>query len=275
MRRNVTAGLVLLLSASVGMAGTIREPGDMLDITAPVTEGEARGWQDWEETYRDDVESLTPGPLDGQMNIRLQTWSSYDATVEGEPGSQFISQTNTFADGYFFAEVASTLPPTPGPFVFGVDGTLSDLNTDRFYTPTDNLMGQIFTRVGDADHDGFWEVLQLDGDGNPYFADTGVALPLPLSPFRLDILINGSALEVFVDQGSIFAGTVVDTGLFGGPGLSSTLTSVSFESANNLGGANSVATYDNVTIAVPELATIGFVGFGIMLASLTVLRRFA
>lgn len=252
MRRILTLTL-LLAPATAGSAAMIGEPGSMYDTSVALLFDGAPRSNGWPEVYRDDIESLSLGPVDGQVNHLGQTWFSYDATVESAGENQFISQTNTYADDYLYPEVGTTLPPTDGPFLFGVDGELSDLNTSRFYTPVDNTIGQIFTRVGDSDNDGCWEVLQLDGAGNPYFAET--AVPILLS-FHLEIVVEGSDLEVIVNGGSIFTGEVIDTTPFGGPGPSSVLTGAYFESGNNAGGENSVATYDNVSIAIPEPAVV-------------------
>lgn len=254
--------IVFLASVLPASASMIREPGSMYDISAPMSGDGDQSWPDvWDYPYLDDVESLSVGPLDGQMNEHGQTWFSFDATVEDPERDQLISQTNTFADNFFLVEVSTTLPPTSGVFAFSVDSALSDLRTGRFYTPVDNTIGQIFTRVGDANGDGEWDVLQLDESGSAYFAETGFDIPYP-SPFELEIVVKGSELQVFVDGGWIFSGSVIDTTMFGGPGRSSTLTSANFESANNAGGERATATYDNIGILIPEPSTLLFFTLG-------------
>lgn len=259
--------IVLCLCATTPAAASILaigESGDMYDVTAPMWRDAVCGGQDRSLIYLDTIGSLTLGPVDGQTNSLGQTWYSYDATVEMSFGNKLVSQTNTFADDYFYPEVTTTLPPSTGFLMFSVDATLSDLETDRFFTPIDNFIGQIFTRIGDFDHDGYWEVLQLDGSGIPYYAETGSAIPLI---FQLQIVTSGSYLDVRLNYSPIFVGSVIDTGPFGGPGLSSTLTSAEFESANNSGGAGSVATYDNVAIRIiPDPSTLVLMGTGAVMA---------
>ena len=264
--------VVCLTVAGVTVAAPVREPGEPCDITAPIVDSGERGERDWAEVYRDDVESLSLGFLDGQVNALGEEWSSFDAVVTSSVQNQFISQTNTYADDYFFAEVGTTLPATEGPFVFSVESELNDWDTSRFYTPVDNVIGQIFTRVGDSDNDGQWEVLQLDVNGDPYFAETGWDIPLL---FELEIRVAGSDMEVAVNGNSIFTGDVIDSGT-SGAGLSSTLTGAYFESGNESGGADSWATYDEVKIAVPEAPTLVFMLIGAGLATgLVVVKRFA
>ena len=197
----------------------------------------------------DDLESLPIGGLNPAIPSSLGiNWGAFDGMVFDNGGSLAINQINTFVDDVFFAEIQADL--TTSGFVLDaaaglnitVEYSLSDFNTQRFFTPVDTVAGIIFTRLGDTDQDGDWDVLETDGAGNGVFIDTGVMMPLS-GTIEFDIL--GTAMEISVDGAVVYTGSIIGSNGDTGGALPQNLDLFNFDSGNNVGGMGSEIIIDN------------------------------
>jgi len=143
------------------------------------------------------------------------TWNAFDGMVIDNNGSVAINQINTFVDDMFFAEIGADLTTagfaldTSAGLTITFDYEISDFNTSRFFTPIDTVEGIIFTRLGDNDGDGTWNVLETDGTGGGIFVDTGVQMPLS-GTVEFDIV--GTTMEISVNGTVIHTGGIIGTG---------------------------------------------------------------
>ena len=169
----------------------------------------------------DTLQTLTAGPLDTQIGEGGLDYGADPAVMvlDVGGGDLEINIENTAADGEFATPVFIDVEPIGSPMAddgltIGFDYSLTDLATDRFYTPQAADEGIIFTRFGDATNNGVWDVLVSDGMGNGLFVDTGV--PIALSG-RVEIVINNLDMEITVDGANIFTGQIVAA--LGDPGF--------------------------------------------------------
>ncbi len=213
------------------------------------------------------LDDLIVGPLEGQVGAAGVLWGSFDGTVVDAGGGDLqANQINTFVDDGFFPEMTaftadSFVPQASDGFSVTVDYELSDLNTQRYYTPVgegqDDGSGAIFrvffTRLGDATGNQNWDVLEVDAFGTGFFVDTGVAIELSGS---IEFVINGLDMQIFVNGSMIYDGVIIGangdlptpTGSVGAP---SALDEVFFESANNIAGGGSEQNINNLAINDP------------------------
>ncbi len=213
---------------------------NMYSLTVP--ESKFEGSPEGMPILVDDFDTLVAGALGGQISGPGVTYGAFDATANDVGGGDIeLNQINTFADDGFFAEFGADWSLTVGPladdgFVLTVNYAVTDLNTDRFYTPIAANEGFIFTRLGDPDNDGDWDVLETDGGGAGVFFDTGVAIDLEGS---IEFHILDLDMEIFVNGVSIYVGGIIgsngDFGIIPGE----TLTNMNFDSANNATGFGS------------------------------------
>ena len=268
MKTKTSIAMAVVVAAGATSAFAERGNVSMFDLRSSVssTNNSPRG-----VSYYDNLEwaaGMLGSPVDGTVNPDGGAWGSFDATFEPGTTGVAVNQVNTFADDFFFTEVLTQIPGgfnAADTFVMSTDIGLSSLNTARFMTPT-SLENTFFTRVGDSDGGGTFDVLQIDpasmGTGTPagIFIDTGVPIPT-LTQFTLSIAVNGTSLEVLLNGSSIFSGSVLGSPLDGLP-YAENLTGSQYESGNDSTGFGDIAQYDNVSVVVPAPASLALLGLG-------------
>ena len=186
--------------------------------------------------------------------------------IDGNPGTTLVDDgtgdiklntENTVGDGIFivgwFLDVTPAVAPLADEgFTIAFDYEFSDLNTSRFFTPQDANQNIIFSRIGDTDGNGTWDVLETDGLGNGVFIDTGVMIALS---GRMEIAINDLALDISIDGAPIYSGGIVGANGDVTPG--ETLTSVASQTTNDAGGIGSVECIDNISLNMEPCGTGG------------------
>ena len=247
-----------VLMVAVFATSVFGQSYDMFSLEAPALK--TSGIPEGAPILTDDFDTLFAGALDGQISGAGVTYGAFDATADDVGGGDIeLSQINTFVDDGFFAEMTADWSATVGPqaddgFVLSITYELTDLATDRFYTPIAANEGFIFTRCGDADNDGDWDVLDTDGGGGGIFVDTGVAIDLMGT---IEFQINDLDLVIVVNGTTIFTGGIIgangDFGIIPGE----TLTNMNFDSTNNMTGLNSVQNISKVEICPAGGCTVG------------------
>lgn len=208
------------------------------------------------------LDALVAGPLDTQVGSSGITFGAA-ATVEVidvGSGDLEINNPNALGDDTFVVmvfidiETAGISPMADDGMTIGFDYSFTDLNTGRFYSPQAGDQGIIFTRLGDPDLDGDWDVLETDGGGAGVFFDTGV--PIALSG-RVEFVINDLAMDIFVDGSMIYTGGII--GINGDPGITpgERLTSVVLQTANDFAGFGSEENIDDLSVNTDPCDSVG------------------
>ena len=240
--------LVFLISLSPALAFCqvskfrLSETGDFGDLTAGM-----------QLPLCEDMETLTVGLLGGQVSGRNIDWLDpfrVGTEVFDSSGNLRIRYTNvsgndTFNDIFEAVVDPDFVPLADEGFTLAMDYSLSDLITEFFFTPIAIEQEVIFTRLGDVDNDGDWDVLETDGMGSGVFFDTGE--PIPLFGTIVFNIVDLS-LEISVNKNVIYTGGII--GSNGDPGITpgESLTNIDWESPNNSVGIGSVLTIDNLSI---------------------------
>ena len=203
--------------------------------------------------FCEDIESLVEGPIGGQTSANDNFWSdpvpSLTANVINDGGNLIIENANTnqidaFQDIFQLDLDAGNIPLADNGFTLSMDYTMTDTDTQFYFTPIGIAQGFIFTRLGDSDLDGDWDVLETDGAGNGVFFDTGVPIALA-GTITFDIL--DLAMDISIDGNVIYSGGII--GSNGDIGITppEQLDVIDWESGNNV-GTQSVLTVDNVSV---------------------------
>ena len=201
----------------------------------------------------DELDALAVGPLNDQIGASGLDFGAVASVnvVDAGGGDLETSDINVAGDDTFILQIfvdvvpAGIAPRADDGLTVSFDYSLSDLNTDRFYAPQAANEGIIFTRLGDPDGDGDWDVLETDGMGGGVFFDTGVAIALD---GNIEFVINDLAMDVNVNGTMIYTGGIIgsngDIGLTPGE----TLTSIVTQTVNNADGLGSEENLDNFAI---------------------------
>ena len=247
MKKLFAMFVMTALSASVafGQSG-------MLDITAKGTfEGTP---EEGPAVQCEDLGSLMVGLVDGQTSANGNTWLDPlflgAEVIDGGGGDLLLQYTNTSGNDTFGDIIDMTYDPSAigvadDGFTFSFDYTISDLNLQFFISPIALNEGFIFTRLGDSVADGNWEVLETDGLGGGVFFNTGV--PIATSG-TIEFSILDLAMEISVDGVVIYTGGIIGANGDAGITPGETLTTVDWESINNLAAINAVVTIDNISL---------------------------
>jgi len=201
----------------------------------------------------DDIEDLTLGPIAGQVSSNGNLWSdpvpTNTANVIDEGGNfvienQNLLQNDTFGDIFQLDMAAGNIALADDGFTLSMDYTNTDIFTQYFFTPIGAAQGFIFTRLGDSDLDGDWDVLETDGAGTGVFFDTGVPVAMA-GTITFDIL--DLAMDISIDGAMIYSGGII--GSNGDPGITppEQLDVIDWESSNNL-GTTGILTVDNISV---------------------------
>ena len=200
----------------------------------------------------DDIEMMVLGSIDGQTSAS-GTWLDplfLGAEVVDAGGDQKLEYNNvigndTFGDIMEVTYDASLIAVADDGFTLSMEYDITDLNCQFFFTPIAAVEGFIFTRLGDPDLDGDWDVLETDGLGTGIFFDTGVAIA-NTGTIEFDIL--DLDMDISIDGTVIYTGGIIGSNGDAGITPGETLTTIDIESTNNLGGLNSVLTVDNIAL---------------------------
>lgn len=203
----------------------------------------------------DDLEMLQVGLLNGQFS-ELGQWFDIENLVPEVvliDNDTQIRYTNQDADGEFDDIAQLDFDPTfhavaDDGFTLSIDYTISDANSQFYFTPQDIVDPHnfIFARFGDSNGNGTWDVLESDGMGNGVFVDTGVAIPLVGT---VEFTILDLDMSISVNGKLVYTGGVIGVnGDISVDAPGELLSSLDIETLNTTASPGAQLTVNNIAI---------------------------